>query len=327
LPKTGRGFLFYGFTKITEGIEMKKIFLPILISVFVAGFLNFQAAAWVLEDAEDGDTEGWSVSDNTPEGAAVSNIYDEDKQSRVIKLVAPGGISNCFAFTFRRDNANFRMQLDLNHYDAATTYCIYVRLRLKTGEVGYMKYIPNGNISQSTIQSGAFYIVHSLDTATSNGQWHTITRELEEDVKAASGVPGFEGFEDKEIMYVEGVSIRGNCMLDNMTLSESLTPVESILRFQGILKDSVGIIDGTRDLTFRLYESDGAGATVVWEELHENVLIENGLVDVELGGGTSLEDLKFDRQYWLGVEISGDEQELSPRFKLTTMPYLINANN
>ena len=97
------------------------------------------------------------------------------------------------------------------------------------------------------------------------------------------------------------------------------------IRFQGKLGDSSGAaLDGYFDLTFRLYGAE-AGGTPLWEENQNSVDIQNGLIDVELGGVMPL-DLPFDAQYWLGVEV-GYDGEMSPRFKLTTVPYSFSSGN
>ncbi|MGA1841103.1 MAG: fibronectin type III domain-containing protein, partial [bacterium] len=40
----------------------------------------------IYEDAEDGYTTGWIIYDKDPSGASISNVYDNDRQSRVIEL-------------------------------------------------------------------------------------------------------------------------------------------------------------------------------------------------------------------------------------------------
>ncbi len=100
-------------------------------------------------------------------------------------------------------------------------------------------------------------------------------------------------------------------------------PIPSIIGFQGTLKDSSGtVLDGTFTATFRIYDAETSG-TPLWEETHAGLNIEEGLLDVELGSITEL-DLPFDKQYWLGVEIAQDG-EMTPRFRLKSVPYAIKA--
>ena len=67
-----------------------------------------------------------------------------------------------------------------------------------------------------------------------------------------------------------------------------------------------------------LYE-DAAGGVPVWEETQSGVSVTNGAFDVELGSVTPFE-IVFDKQYWLGVQVSPDA-EMTPLFKLTSVPY------
>jgi len=91
-----------------------------------------------------------------------------------------------------------------------------------------------------------------------------------------------------------------------------------LIRFQGTLGNAEKApLEGLFTLTFRLYNVETEGITL-WEET-QDVDIESGLLDVEFGSVTAL-DLAFDTQYWLGIEVESDG-EMTPRFKLTSVPY------
>jgi hypothetical protein len=95
--------------------------------------------------------------------------------------------------------------------------------------------------------------------------------------------------------------------------------VPHLIRFQGVLKDSVGTpLDESKTITFKIYNTE-EGGTELWQETQTEVDITDGLLDVELGIVEAL-DLSFDEQYWLGVTVQGDT-EMTPRFKLTSVPY------
>jgi len=93
------------------------------------------------------------------------------------------------------------------------------------------------------------------------------------------------------------------------------------IRFQGRLMDSADVIlDGEFEMTFRLYDLENGGIPA-WEETRNNLNIERGLLDVELGSVIPI-DIAFDRQYWLGIEVESDG-EMAPRFKMTSVPYAL----
>lgn len=92
-----------------------------------------------------------------------------------------------------------------------------------------------------------------------------------------------------------------------------------LMRVQGNLKDIDRTpLDGLFMLTFRLYDVETGGAAL-WQETQNNINIEEGLLSVELGSVKSL-DLPFDKKYWLSAQVEFDV-EMSPRFKLTGVPY------
>ncbi len=99
---------------------------------------------------------------------------------------------------------------------------------------------------------------------------------------------------------------------------------ENVLSFQGKLVEGGAPVDGARNLTFRLYNT-AVGGTHLWEESHFAVPVVGGLFNVELGGTTSFSGsgVNFDRQYWVGISVSGGP-EITPRYKLTASGYAIN---
>lgn len=107
-------------------------------------------------------------------------------------------------------------------------------------------------------------------------------------------------------------------------LGHSFAQVPRVIPYQGRLQDAFGApINGTRNITFKLYTSEIDPAPI-WTETHNNVQISNGLYNVMLGSITQFPpSVNFSRQYWLGVTI-GSDPELTPRYKLGASPYALN---
>ena len=102
----------------------------------------------------------------------------------------------------------------------------------------------------------------------------------------------------------------------------ALAHVPQLISFQGKLYDDTGNpITGQVEVTFRIYNLE-TGGTALWSETI-NVESENGLYNVTLGQITAL-NLDFDGQYWLGVQITGDD-ELWPRYRLVSVPTAFRA--
>ncbi|MGB2696590.1 MAG: hypothetical protein WBD28_01870, partial [Candidatus Zixiibacteriota bacterium] len=95
------------------------------------------------------------------------------------------------------------------------------------------------------------------------------------------------------------------------------------INYQGMLTDDTGNpLNGEFDLIFRIYDRLTLG-NMKWNEAQYNVLITDGLFNVNLGDSTSI-DLPFDEDYWLEIEVMG-LGALSPRIRLTSVPYAYRA--
>jgi len=95
--------------------------------------------------------------------------------------------------------------------------------------------------------------------------------------------------------------------------------LQSEMSYQGWLTDAAGNpINGTRNMTFRLYTID-TGGTSIWEEAHSGVQVTDGLFNVVLGGTTALDEANFHQPLYLEVEVGGET--LLPRQKLLAAAY------
>lgn len=94
----------------------------------------------------------------------------------------------------------------------------------------------------------------------------------------------------------------------------------STLNIQGVLRDdeNKAVSDGKYDISFRLY-TEATGGAEIWEE-DQSVDITNGVYSALLGNTTSLEELGFNTQYYLGIAVESGS-ELSPRIPLSLSPF------
>ena len=103
----------------------------------------------------------------------------------------------------------------------------------------------------------------------------------------------------------------------------ALADVPQLISFQGKLFDNAGNpLTGQLEVTFRIYDAESDG-TELWSET-DSVTCENGLYHVILGQDSPI-NLDFDGSYWLGVRVTGDPEELSPRYRLVGVPYAFRA--
>jgi hypothetical protein len=85
----------------------------------------------------------------------------------------------------------------------------------------------------------------------------------------------------------------------------------------------MAVSDGPYSITFRIYDV-ASGSSHLWAEF-KSVEVHKGIFNVILGEVTPF-SLAFDKQYWLGISVSG-EAELSPRTPLASSAYSLNARS
>ncbi len=158
------------------------------------------------EDGEDGTTDGWGIFDADPSGASVTN--ETENGSHVIVLHGEG-IQN--GFYLRRSNGDL-----WNNTDADTVqwsgkfsddFIVFVSVLLDNGAVKYLSYSPQRHPQINDV----FPFI--LPENASDGQWHTYTRNLEEDIRHY--LPG------REIKSVLDFQVRGSGALDDIALLKS----------------------------------------------------------------------------------------------------------
>ena len=91
------------------------------------------------------------------------------------------------------------------------------------------------------------------------------------------------------------------------------------LSYQGLLLVTANdpYVDSSYVVTFQLYDALSGGNSV-WTET-QSLSTKNGVFDAILGSIQPL-NIPFDRQYWLGITVSGNP-EFTPRVELVASPY------
>ncbi len=106
------------------------------------------------------------------------------------------------------------------------------------------------------------------------------------------------------------------------TLNTAYAQVPRSISYQGLLMKDGKPVDGKADLKINIY--DAAGHTL-YTESYNQVQLNQGVFNVQLGTANPLPgSLKFDQQYFMGVEID-NSGEISPRTPFTAAPYALNA--
>ncbi|BBO85881.1 hypothetical protein DSCO28_64470 [Desulfosarcina ovata subsp. sediminis] len=160
----------------------------------------------VYEDGGDGQDLEWEVYDDDPEGAMIQNVYDYDRDSYVIQFLGDGHDNGYSLLTptgcqwLKTVAFNIEWSLKYNEF-----YTVYIELETSAG-TRMMVYKPEDTDDLGTDT----YIHHGLGTDTMDGQWHTFSRNLTDDIEEAQP--------DVKILSVNGFYIRGSGKVDNILL-------------------------------------------------------------------------------------------------------------
>jgi len=99
--------------------------------------------------------------------------------------------------------------------------------------------------------------------------------------------------------------------------------VPDTINFTGRLTTPAGPVNGAVNLTLKLYDV-ASGGTPLWTEIHSNVGADNGLVFVDAGTLTTLDEAIFDGRR-LYFEIVVGTEALAPRLAINSVPYAMRA--
>lgn len=133
-----------------------------------------------------------------------------------------------------------------------------------------------------------------------------------------------------QLFFISEEVIMKSCALALLALVAAFVSFQAhaqvprTLTYQGLLTDSLGnpLPDASYILTFRLYQ-DSTGGSALWQE-SRTLQTSNGVFSTNLGEVSPL-SLPFNQQYWLGLRIEPDPDELLPRMKLTSSAYSLRT--
>jgi len=169
----------------------------------IASRTVFVKDATIYENAEDGNTIRWTISDNDPAGATISNIYDNDRQSRVIKFE---GANTQNGYTFINiNNTDKIMEWQWKMTYPGENYKFEVKVNTQKGTLHlmYTNYIAEGNTSN--------YYYYRLADDTTDGTWHSFYRNLEDDIHHYDP--------DNNLTEIGTIIVKGSLSIDDIMTS------------------------------------------------------------------------------------------------------------
>ena len=115
---------------------------------------------------------------------------------------------------------------------------------------------------------------------------------------------------------VQVLAVLSIFIFTNMGFAE----IPKLIHHEGQLSESDGTpLNGGVAIGFTIYDED---SRELWNE-QQNVNVIDGAYSINLGDINPI-NLPFDKPYYLGITVGGDE-EMTPRQPLTSVPYALNA--
>jgi hypothetical protein len=169
----------------------------------------------IYEDAEDGTIDGWSIYDNNPSGAAISNVYDDDRQSSVIELTG-SGTANGYSLinddgSLWHNTSQFVVQWSMKYSES---FIVYLDVNTTAGH-RFIYYTPDDYNNLGTGE----YVHHGLGSDVTNGFWLTFARDLQTDFQEAQP--------EESIIEVNGFYIRGSGRVDDIQLLDAMPALDT----------------------------------------------------------------------------------------------------
>jgi len=161
----------------------------------------------IYEDAENQKTDKWIIISNHSKKANILNTYDDDTNSRVIYLDAKieGNNKKSYdSFKFNgidsnKSNKYIKWDMKFNQ-----KFTISINISTDKGE-RWIQYIAKDT-------GAGIYgerIVHGIGSDKTNNEWHTITRDLESDVKRYE--------QNNNFIHINYIIVQGGGYIDNIT--------------------------------------------------------------------------------------------------------------
>ncbi len=228
--------------------------LMLLTTVFSA----VEASETIYENAEDRDTNPWYIYDNTPAGASIENVYDNDKNSYVIELNGEGtangfGLGHLPTHNHAWHNTTEKiLELDTKF---SGYYSFFVMVQTDQGR----RFLYYSAMDNNRGKINSEYIHFGLGSARTDGVWHTERLELERDLQLYEP--------DNHITEVDGILIRGNGRVDNILLTNEPPKLPDVT-----YEDAE---DGSNQ-RWSVYDNNPAGASVnvIYDDIHQSQVIQ-----------------------------------------------------
>lgn len=167
--------------------------------------------ATIYEDSEDNSTNRWIIIDNDPVGAMVHNIYDEERENRVIELNSSDSYDNQYQLGGEWNNTKeFNIKWNMK---TTKGFIVDIVVSSTKGE-RYLRYTDNAKDNKGQDDD---IIYHGVGYHSTNGKWNSFIRDLQKDLEEIES--------DNTILAINSFLIRSKCRIDDIELFANQTKV------------------------------------------------------------------------------------------------------
>lgn len=220
----------------------------------------------IYDDAEGGGVNGWTRTSGT---GSISNVVDpDDSTNRALRIIGGPGLETGYRKNFTDDEIeNFVFEWRGKFDD---TYQVQVQIRTMNGTRTFL-YGPTGSVNGSKSNS---YLVYNVGSDTDDNTWHTIRRNLIEDLKRLEP--------DNDILGATAFVVRGAGYFDDIQAirapgeapAQALVPAipaslpalpsgERGFYFAGNTEDTAYVAATTTPVIFSAVNFDSSNTTLV----------------------------------------------------------------
>lgn len=218
----------------------------------------------IYEDAEEGSIEDWSIFDNDPIGASISNVFDSELGSRVIEFFGDG----------TRNGYELREQLsDGSFVDWDNTSNTIIEWKMKYSEnfkvivkvdtINGVRYLTYANYPGSSTSSKIWY---NISDEHITGSWQTISRNVSADIQSRQL--------NNKLTQIDAIQIKGSGRVDDIKTSGSYE--DPIIFLNGSSRVNINLGEAFIDSGATAYDSvDGDLTTSI---------VSTSTVNINVGG-------------------------------------------
>jgi len=171
----------------------------------------------IYEDAEDGSTARWWINDPVPAGATITNLYDNDLMSNVIKFDG-NNTQNSYSLVDDMNNTTERsIGWKWKMTNANTEHYIFEVKIVTTSEINatettttrFLRYTDNLEVLGYTITGAKLNVFwYDMPNDTVDGTWHDFIRNVEDDLHVYEP--------DNNLTQITTIYIRGSLSIDDV---------------------------------------------------------------------------------------------------------------